>query len=384
MIGFKVEEYKKRVLNAHKLMEQKNLDILLLTSPQNFRYFTGLNSYFWESPTRPWFLLISLKNDPIAVIPSIGKTSLNNTWVKNIKTWDSPNPDDEGITVLKDTISSIKENNCVIGCEMGKESYLRITIKDYEKLKKNLSQHNFVDASDLIWKLRMIKSDEEIEKIRKITSIASKAFDELPNCIDNNQSEIEIAKKMKKKLLELGADYTLYMSCTSGSGGYNQIICEPTDRKPSKGDILVIDTGSTLDGYFCDFDRNYGFGNLAKSATAAYEILWEATEMGMKKALPGNTCADISNAMLKILEKNSPVKNSVGRMGHGIGLQVTEPPSIMPNDNTVLEENMVLAIEPSLEYAPGTMIVQEENILITKNGFDRLTSRTPKSIPIIK
>ena len=88
--------------------------------------------------------------------------------------------------------------------------------------------------------------------------------------------------------------------------------------------------------------------------------------------------------MLKILEKNSPVKNSVGRMGHGIGLQVTEPPSIMPNDNTVLEENMVLAIEPSLEYAPGTMIVQEENILITKNGFDRLTSRTPKSIPIIK
>ena len=78
---------------------------------------------------------------------------------------------------------------------MGKESYLRITIKDYEKLKKNLSQHNFVDASDLIWKLRMIKSDEEIEKIRKITSIASKAFDELPNCIDHNQSEIEIAKK---------------------------------------------------------------------------------------------------------------------------------------------------------------------------------------------
>ena len=82
MIGFKVEEYKKRVLKAHKLMEQKNLDILLVTSPQNFRYFTGLNSYFWESPTRPWFLLISLKNDPIAVIPSIGKTSLNNTWVK--------------------------------------------------------------------------------------------------------------------------------------------------------------------------------------------------------------------------------------------------------------------------------------------------------------
>ena len=70
-------------------------------------------------------------------------------------------------------------------------------------------------------------------------------------------------------------------------------------------------------------------------------------------------------------------------MGHGIGLQITEPPSIMSNDHSLLQENMIIAIEPSLEYAPGTMLVQEENILITKNGFERLTTRTPKSIPKI-
>ena len=87
--------------------------------------------------------------------------------------------------------------------------------------------------------------------------------------------------------------------------------------------------------------------------------------------------------MLKILNKNMPKNNDIGRMGHGIGLQLTEPPSIMIKDETILEENMVIAIEPCLEYAPGTMIVQEENILITKNGFERLTTRTPKNIPII-
>ena len=70
-------------------------------------------------------------------------------------------------------------------------------------------------------------------------------------------------------------------------------------------------------------------------------------------------------------------------MGHGLGLQLTEPPSIMSNDNTLLKENMIIAIEPCLEYAPGTMIVQEENILITKDGYERLSSRTPKTIPII-
>ena len=241
----------------------------------------------------------------------------------------------------------------------------------------------FVDASPLIWELRMIKSKNEISKIKKIISIASQAFDELPNYIKIGQSEIEISNIMKKRMLDLGADHTLYMSCASGLGGYNQIICDPTEKKLIDGDILIIDTGTTLDGYFCDFDRNFGFGKIANSAHIAYEILWKAAEEGMSKAKPGNTCADIYNAMSNTLHKKNPNLNSIGRMGHGIGLQLTEPPSIMSNDNTVLRENMVIAIEPCLEYEPGTMVVQEENILITKNGFERLTSRTPKTIPII-
>ena len=75
--------------------------------------------------------------------------------------------------------------------------------------------------------------------------------------------------------------------------------------------------------------------------------------------------------------------NTVGRMGHGLGLQLTEPPSIMINDKTVLKENMILTIEPCYEYLPGKILVIEENILITKDGFELLTSRSPKILPII-
>jgi Xaa-Pro aminopeptidase len=99
--------------------------------------------------------------------------------------------------------------------------------------------------------------------------------------------------------------------------------------------------------------------------------------------MPGSTCQDISNAMLSILQKAGSTSNNMGRMGHGLGLQLTEPPSIMPNDTTTLKENMIMTIEPCFEYAPGKMLVHEENILITKNGFERLSSRTPKTIPII-
>ena len=102
-----------------------------------------------------------------------------------------------------------------------------------------------------------------------------------------------------------------------------------------------------------------------------------------KKIKPGNTCADISNAMTKVLNKHNSVLNNIGRMGHGLGLQVTEPPSIMSNDKTLLRENMIITIEPCLEYAPNILQVHEENILITNNGFEILTTRTPKNIPII-
>ena len=383
MRGFGKTEYEERVKKARHLMQENKLEMLLVTSPQNFRYFTGLDSYFWESPTRPWFLLLSLNHDPIAIIPSIGVTSLKKTWIQNIKTWQSPNPDDEGVTVLQDTILSIQSNKCMVGCEMGLENHLRMSLNDFQKLNANLTNHDFVDASPLIWKLRMIKSENEISKIKNIVSIASKAFDELPKHLQIGQSEIEVCKIMKKTLLDHGADHTLYMSCASGPGGYDQIICDPTEKKLQDGDILIIDTGTTLDGYFCDFDRNFGFGKIEHSTKMAYDILWLAAEAGMNSAKPGASCADVSNAMLSILQKNGLSSNSVGRMGHGIGLQLTEPPSIMSNDNTVLQENMVIAIEPCLEYAPSTMLVHEENILITSNGHERLTSRTPQTIPII-
>ncbi len=74
---------------------------------------------------------------------------------------------------------------------------------------------------------------------------------------------------------------------------------------------------------------------------------------------------------------------SVGRMGHGLGLQLTEPPSIMQSDQTILEKNMIITLEPSIELGKNTILVQEENILITEDGYKLLSTRTPEKLPII-
>ena len=101
MRGFSPTEFEERLRKARLLMQEKKFEMLLITSPHNFRYFTGFDSYFWESPTRPWFLLLSLNQDPIAIVPSIGETAIQKTWIQNIKTWQSPNPNDEGLQYFK-------------------------------------------------------------------------------------------------------------------------------------------------------------------------------------------------------------------------------------------------------------------------------------------
>ena len=78
-------------------------------------------------------------------------------------------------------------------------------------------------------------------------------FDDFPQKINLGMSEKQIASTFKKELIESGADYIQYMACASGFNGYNQIICNPTERVTKKGDILIIDTGATLNGYFSDF-----------------------------------------------------------------------------------------------------------------------------------
>ena len=381
--GFADEEFENRTLRAQEIMHEYELDGILLTTPQNIRYFTGYDSQFWESPTRPWFVIVPLSGKPIAVVPEIGESEFKKTWLDEIKTWPSPRPEDEGVSLLKSNLENVKKTFGQIGLELGSEMALRMPISDFLKLKEVVNT-NLVDGSNAIWDMRMIKTNEELKKIKFVCSIASDAYNALPSTLSIGNTEREAVHKLKIDILNRGADSVPFMPGISGQGGVSQIVCGPTDRILEDGDILFIDTGSTFDGYFCDFDRNYAFGRVASDVEKVYQILWQATEIGIKTAIPGATTNDIFNAMNKVIQDGGTIGNNVGRLGHGLGLQLTEPPSHRLGEKTVIKENMVLTIEPAMEYAPGKMIVHEENIIIQKDGAELITKRAPKEIPVIK
>ena len=381
--GFNKSEFEQRLIKAQKIMFDQKLDGLFLTTPANIRYFTGFDTQFWESPTRSWFIVVPHIGNPIAVIPEIGLPEMSLTWINEIFTWPAPEPKDDGISVLKKTIESIPKRFGRFGSELGHEMHLRMPVIDFLRLKNSISS-DIVDASKAIWDIRMIKTKAEISHISYICSIVSDAYEELKNNIFIGETEREVARKFRIDIARRGSDSTPFLPVISGQGGVSQIVCGPHDRALQKGDILFIDTGSTYDGYFCDFDRNYAIGEISSKAAKVNDLLWLATEEGIKASLIGLTTEDIWIAMNKIIEDAKPVGNNVGRLGHGLGLQLTEPPSHRLGEKTILRENMVLTIEPGMEYAPGKMIVHEENIVITKDGPVLLSKRAPREMPVIK
>ena len=381
--GFATQEFEQRLVKSQNVMQQHQLDGILLTTPQNIRYFTGYDAQFWESPTRPWFVVVPASGKPIAIVPEIGESEFKKTWLDEIKTWPSPRPEDEGVSIVKSTLDDLKKTYGQIGAELGKEMAIRMPIKDLLKLKE-IAKTNIIDGSDAIWDMRIIKTNGEIERIKHICSIASDAYLDLPSKLNIGDTERQAVNKLKIDILNRGADNVPFMPGISGKDGVSQIVCGPSDRIIDNGDILFIDTGSTYDGYFCDFDRNFAFGKASSEVERVYEILWKATEAGIAVAKPGVSPVDIFNTMNKIISEGNIVGNNVGRLGHGLGLQLTEPPSHRPGEKTIIKENMVLTIEPGMEYAEGKMIVHEENIIINKDGAELITKRAPREIPIIK
>jgi Xaa-Pro dipeptidase len=379
--GFARQEFELRTGRAQQIMRRHELDAIVLTTAPNVRYFTGFDSQFWESPTRPWFLVVAAQGAPIAVIPEIGAPEMSMTWIDDIRTWPAPRPPDDGTSLLAGTLESLSRRFGRIGFELGREHSLRMPVVQFLELRGKLRDIELVNGSPCIWEIRMVKTEAEIARVRHICELASDAYARVPQIVRIGDSERDAARKLRIELAERGADATPFLPAISGAGGVSQIVCGPHDRIIETGDILFFDTGSTYDGYFCDFDRNFAAGEVSDAARLAHEAMWRATEAGIGAAVAGASTDDVFAAMAKIIENVGPVGNNVGRLGHGLGMQLTEPPSNMPGDGTVLRANMVLTIEPGIEYAPGKMIVHEENIVIRTDGPELLTKRAPRELP---
>jgi Xaa-Pro aminopeptidase len=373
---FPTQEFEDRLQRVQAAMHIEKLDALFFTTEAEMRYFTGFRTLFWQSPTRPWFLLVPANGKPIGIIPQIGADLMSNTWIDDIRTWSSPHVDDDGVSLLVETLSAYK----TVGMMRGRESSLRMPLNDYQCVLDRLPSTEFRGASLLVQRLMQVKSLAEINKISRICRITSDAFAGAAELFHEGQPMKESFRAFKIDLLRRGADDVPYLVGGAGNGGYSDVISPPNDRPLTAGDVLMLDTGATLDGYFCDFDRNFAIGHASDKVKRAYTTLYKATDAALAIARPGVTCAELYAAMAKVIDQEG---GDVGRLGHGLGTQLTESPSIVAFDNTAMRAGMVMTLEPCMVIKGRKIMVHEENILI-ENGPPRLlTERAPAEIPVI-
>jgi len=366
--GFETTEFKARLTRAQSRMNAADLDAILLTTEPDIRYFTGYLTRFWESPCRPWFLVLPRSGDPIAVIPSIGAALMARTWITDIRTWRAPDLEDDGISLLAETLRDLGPR---IGTPSGLQSHLRMPLGDFARLNAALPQPIGADA-DILRSLRLVKSEAEIEKIKTACQIATRAFDRVPEIARIGQPLAPVFRDFQRLCLDEGADWVPYLAGAAAPGGYGDVISPADDRPLEAGDVLMLDTGLVHDGYFCDFDRNFSVGSPSPDVAAGHSRLIEATYAAFEAARPGATAAELFHVMDKIVTGGAG-GSEAGRYGHGLGMNLTEWPSLIPTDHTPLVEGMVLTLEPGIELAPGRALVHEENIVIRENGAEWLS-----------
>lgn len=380
--GFELHEYRDRRTRAQGLLADRGVDALLVCTEPEVRYFTGFQTPFWLSPTRPWFVIVPATGEPVAVIPTIGEASMGGTWISDVRTWPAPRPHDDGVGLLADTIRELVGRRGRLGVPMGPETHLRMPLADWNRLVREIDPIAISDASAVVRELRMVKSEHEIAKIEHACSVVNAAFDRIDGAVGVGMTEREAFRAFRSTLFECGADDVPYL--VGGTGTHlSDIIGLPTDRTIVAGDLLMFDTGTVWDGYWADFDRNFAFGVADGAALRAYETVWQATEAALSVLRPGITSADLWQAMSDVLTAGGADASGVGRLGHGVGMQLTEWPSHTAEDDTVLRESMVLTLEPSMEFEPGRVMVHEENVVVRSDGPQLLSRRAAPELPIL-
>ncbi len=366
---FTKTDIESRWARARQLMDQAGLDTLLVCNEENFQYFTGTSSTLGlhYSVTRPAVLVLPISGDPIAVVGELLVDSFKMTsHVEQVKGYQ-----DVVRFPFELVVDALRElGSKRIGAELGQEQRMGMPVGDYLSIVDTLSDMIFVDAAPQFIKLRMVKTAEEVSYMQQAADITGRARQRMFDEIHKGMTERDVARMLRRLILEEGGDRTSFIHLISGfPAAHSQ---HHLDRLLVKGSLLYVDAGAYVRYHTIDYARFATLGPASDEHKRAHDALLEANAAMTSALAPGITCAELHHIGHQVIENAGYKIPPSGRIGHGQGIQFTEPPSITPDDHTVLEEGMVISTEPEVALD----MLWEDVHVITANGSDQLTSET--------
>lgn len=370
---FTREEHEGRLARARALMEAAKVDALFVTAEANYSYFTGHRTHApWSTFTRPHVAIITRDGAACMIVHAFTRPEAQSrSHIFDIREYGSLVQD-----AVPEMVQALKDMGLCrarIGCELGYEQRLGIPIQAWERLVSALPEARFVDAAELLWRMRMKKSAAEIECLRQACKATSEAFEACYAQVREGWTEAEVASAMSRAMLYAGAESPGFNIICSGRDDYQRISARPTGRRLKKGDMLWVDASAVSNGYWSDFCRAAVVGGPSAEQIRLQRIVTEATIAAVQVIKPGVPVRLIAETCAKRLSEHGfNLTFDAGRCGHGLGLMSTEPPHVASYDPSILEEGMVITVEPGIVNEEGVFCV-EENVAVTTDGFDVLS-----------
>jgi len=273
--------------------------------------------------------------------------------------------------ILTDVVALVAKNKIRrLGFEKS-----RIGFETYEFLKSKLPVRCSLEPlAGLVEELRMVKSEQEIALIRRSVDVNSKAFEEALRTIRPGRTrEAELAAEIDYRIRKLGAERPAFETIVASGPRSALPHAQPSQRITGENELLLIDMGATLEGYASDMTRVVFLGRPSSRIKRLYNAVLEAQQAAIDAVRPGVTASHVDRQARQSLKARKLDKAFVHSTGHGLGLEIHEPPRLGKNEKTRLREGMAITIEPGayLEGFGGIRI--EDTVVVTRNGCEVLT-----------
>lgn len=365
-----------RLRQARDALRASEFDVLLLSGGTNLNFLSGF-PYVDVNLARPYFLVVSERDLTLLVHTGRFYEAERLSWVDDVRCYQrlSVAPIDELCQVLRD--HGLTRGR--LGMELGYEQRLGIPVAEVDRLRAELAPLTIGDAAALLWQLRIVKAPWDVAAIRTACDITAAAYAATLRGISPGQREIDVLVAMAETM-RLGGGATPWVNITSGTGNYDVVLGPGTERILEPGDMVWMDGGCAVEGMWSDFGRAAVIGGPSSEQVDVQRAIREIGELGVSMVAPGIPVSEIAAAVNEQVDSiSAPVTSAVstiaGRVGHGVGCDVTEPPHISGEDPTILAPGMIVTIEPGVATAYGLFHI-EEDVLVTGDGCEVL-SRAP-------
>jgi Xaa-Pro dipeptidase len=376
---FDETELRDRVERARRQIEEHRLDALLLSDEPNVIYFTGMETPSFATRARPLFVLIPADGPPVLFCSrSQSANARAASAIEEIVSFEGFEP--EAIAALAEKLRERRLATGRIGCEIGPEQRLGMTFNGFERLRAALPEAELCDGSAAIWGTRAVKSAAEIDLMRRAGEINGSAFAAALEAARAGVSEREVRRVWAATLTDLGADRPGYFAVHSGPGSYRRVSSSATARTLADGDLLWMDGGLVNRGYWSDVTRMIAIGRPTASQRDDYAFAWGVVQELIAGVRPGCTAGDVARRAAELFAAAGLPMGSSSRNGHGLGLELTEPPSIVDGDETVLLPGMTISVETGVARWEGYFML-EDNFVVGENGAELLSVPAPPTLP---